>query len=150
MYEYKCLFLGLFHNAITKVKGKVIPALSWSTKSWGRMAEWRYSSIILNLSTRWRWVVSFTPQLLCPEKEFPVYRLLARNQHEAGIMTLLAFCCTLVSFFDWFFDPENIGNMFLWKVPLTFNGLHCFISQKTDGVNHFYILPSYGIYLIPF
>jgi hypothetical protein len=25
------------------------------------MAEWRYSSTILDLGTRWKWVVSFTP-----------------------------------------------------------------------------------------
>jgi hypothetical protein len=31
-----------------------------STKSWGRMGEWRYSSVILNLCNSWRWVVSFT------------------------------------------------------------------------------------------
>jgi hypothetical protein len=28
---------------------------------WRRMREWRYSSTILYLGTRWRWVVIFTP-----------------------------------------------------------------------------------------
>jgi hypothetical protein len=37
------------------------------------MGEWRYSSIILDLSTRWRRVVSLTPlQLYPPGKEPPV------------------------------------------------------------------------------
>jgi hypothetical protein len=30
------------------------------------MAEWWYSSIILDLDTRWKWVVSFTPHPLYP------------------------------------------------------------------------------------
>jgi hypothetical protein len=30
------------------------------------MGEWRYSSTILDLGTRWRWVVSFTPRPLYP------------------------------------------------------------------------------------
>jgi hypothetical protein len=28
---------------------------------WRHMGDWRYSSTILNLGNRWRWVVSFTP-----------------------------------------------------------------------------------------
>jgi hypothetical protein len=32
------------------------------------MDEWRYSSIILNLSTRWRRVFSFTPCRVTPEE----------------------------------------------------------------------------------
>jgi hypothetical protein len=35
------------------------------------MGEWRYSSTFLNLGTRWRWVVSFTPQLLYPGERAP-------------------------------------------------------------------------------
>jgi hypothetical protein len=31
--------------------------------------EWRYSSTILDLGTRWRWVVSFTPLPLCPSTD---------------------------------------------------------------------------------
>jgi hypothetical protein len=29
---------------------------------WRRMLKWKYSSIILDLGTRWRWMVSFTPR----------------------------------------------------------------------------------------
>jgi hypothetical protein len=41
--------------------------------------EWRYRSIILDISTRWRWVVSFMPQLLYPRRKncwYPLYRML--------------------------------------------------------------------------
>jgi hypothetical protein len=31
---------------------------------WRSVGEWRYSSTILGLGTRWRWVVSFTPRSL--------------------------------------------------------------------------------------
>jgi hypothetical protein len=33
-----------------------------STMLWTHTGEWRYSSTILDLCTRWRWVVSFYPQ----------------------------------------------------------------------------------------
>jgi hypothetical protein len=33
------------------------------------MGEWRYSSIILDLGTRWRWVVSVTPLPLYPQEK---------------------------------------------------------------------------------
>jgi hypothetical protein len=35
------------------------------------MEEWKYSSTILNLGTRWRDVVSFTPLLLYPQGNSP-------------------------------------------------------------------------------
>jgi hypothetical protein len=39
--------------------------------SWRHMGEWRYSSAVLDLSTRWRWVVSFMPQPLYPQVKSP-------------------------------------------------------------------------------
>jgi hypothetical protein len=38
------------------------------------MVEWRYRFIILNLGTRWRWVVSFTPRPLYSRRS-PLYLL---------------------------------------------------------------------------
>jgi hypothetical protein len=35
------------------------------------MEEWRYSSTILDLGTRWRWVVSFTPRAASPRRKSP-------------------------------------------------------------------------------
>jgi hypothetical protein len=45
-----------------------------STTPWRRMREWRYSSTILDLGSRQRWVVSFTPLPLYPRD--PLYRRL--------------------------------------------------------------------------
>jgi hypothetical protein len=42
------------------------------------MGEWRYSSIILDLGTRWRWVVSFTYRPLYPRGNRPRYLLVRR------------------------------------------------------------------------
>jgi hypothetical protein len=36
-------------------------------------ADWRYSSTFLNLGTRWRWVVNFTPLPLYPRGKSPRY-----------------------------------------------------------------------------
>jgi hypothetical protein len=35
------------------------------------MRKWRYSSTIFDLGTRWRWVVSLTPQSLYPRGKIP-------------------------------------------------------------------------------
>jgi hypothetical protein len=42
---------------------------------WRHMGEWRYSSTILDLSTRWWWVVSFTPRSLYRLRILPRFRL---------------------------------------------------------------------------
>jgi hypothetical protein len=39
------------------------------------MGEWRYSTTILDLGTRWRWTVSFTPLSLYPRERNPRYPL---------------------------------------------------------------------------
>jgi hypothetical protein len=36
------------------------------------MGEWMYSSTIIDLGTRWRWVVSFMPRPLYPDEKAPV------------------------------------------------------------------------------
>jgi hypothetical protein len=51
------------------------------------MGEWRYSSTILDLCTRWRWVVSFTPWLFYPRGKNPRYpldRILCGPQNRSG------------------------------------------------------------------
>jgi hypothetical protein len=53
-----------FSETLTILKGKVLLCTTPSR----RMGEWSYSSTILDLSTRWRWVVSFTPRPLCPRE----------------------------------------------------------------------------------
>jgi hypothetical protein len=39
--------------------------------AWRHMGKWRYSSTILDLGTRWRWVFSFTPLPLYPWGKSP-------------------------------------------------------------------------------
>jgi hypothetical protein len=51
------------------------------------MREWRYSSIILDLGTRWRRMVSFTPLPLNPRgkgSRYPLDRRPARPQSRSG------------------------------------------------------------------
>jgi hypothetical protein len=53
---------------------------------WTRMDEWRYSSTILDLGTRWRRVVSFTPRPLYPRgnrPRYPLYRRLGGPQSRS-------------------------------------------------------------------
>jgi len=46
-----------------KIKGKVFPVLffNWVSRNGGVLGNGDRNPYILNLSTRWRWVVSFTP-----------------------------------------------------------------------------------------
>jgi hypothetical protein len=54
------------------IRGKVVPVLNLlSAMSWRHTWEWRYSATFLDLGTRWRWVVSFTPLLLYPRGKSP-------------------------------------------------------------------------------
>jgi hypothetical protein len=46
------------------------------------MGEWRYRSIILDLGTRWKWVVSFMPRPLNPR--YPLDRVLGGHQSWSG------------------------------------------------------------------
>jgi hypothetical protein len=50
------------------------------------MEEWRYRSTILDLGTRWRWVVSFTTRPLYPRGKSPRYpdRRLRGPQSRSG------------------------------------------------------------------
>jgi hypothetical protein len=40
---------------------------------WRHIREWRYSSTILDIGNRWRWVVSFTPRPRYPRGKSPRY-----------------------------------------------------------------------------
>jgi hypothetical protein len=60
-------------------KGKVIPELNWLRSTpWRRITELRYSSTILNVGSRWRWVVGFTPRPLYPTGDSSRYPLCGR------------------------------------------------------------------------
>jgi hypothetical protein len=46
-------------------KSKIVPVLtSLRTTPWRCLGQWKHSFTILHFGSRWRWVVSFTPQPL--------------------------------------------------------------------------------------
>jgi hypothetical protein len=54
--------------------GKVVSVLNkLSISIWKLMEERPFNSTILDLGTRWRWVVSFTPRPLYPGGKSPLY-----------------------------------------------------------------------------
>lgn len=62
--------------------------LNWlSTTPWRRLGEWSYSSTILNLDIRWKWVVSFTLRPPYPQiksSRYPFDRILPGSQSRSG------------------------------------------------------------------
>jgi hypothetical protein len=71
-----------------EVKSKFIHGVIYlSTAPWRRMGEWRYISTILDLGTRWRWVISFTLLPLYPLKssnQCPFYTRFGGSQSRSG------------------------------------------------------------------
>jgi hypothetical protein len=52
-------------RSLKTIKGKVGSLFNYlGTRSWRRMGDWRYSSIVLERSTRWIWVVTFMTLLV--------------------------------------------------------------------------------------
>jgi hypothetical protein len=47
--------------------------------------EWRYSSTVIDLGTRWRWVVRFTPRPLYSRRKSHWYRLAGWEVPRAGL-----------------------------------------------------------------
>jgi hypothetical protein len=53
-----------------------------------RRAEWSYSSIVLNLGSRWKWMISFTPLPNCSRGNSPWYpldRWLGGTESQSGL-----------------------------------------------------------------
>jgi hypothetical protein len=69
-------------------KDRVVPVLNQlSTTTWILMVEWRYISIIFDLGTIWRLVVSFTPRPHYPRENSQRYlldRMLNGSQRRSG------------------------------------------------------------------
>jgi hypothetical protein len=83
--------MGLLHMTYSSTpvgKCKIVPVLSQSsTIQWRYVGQWRYSSTILDLSTRWRWVVSFTLLQLYPRGKstrYPFDRRVGGPQSRPG------------------------------------------------------------------
>jgi hypothetical protein len=53
----------MFHYRSLSCYYELILIKRLSTMPWRCMGEWRYISIFLDLSTKWRWVVSLSPHL---------------------------------------------------------------------------------------
>jgi hypothetical protein len=101
------------------VKYKILSGLdSLSTTPWRRMGEWRYSSTILDLSVRWRWLVSFTPQPLYPRGNSPRYSL-DRNLGEPQSRSGLSFP----------YQESNPGSSVIKPVALSLYRLSCSCSS---------------------
>jgi hypothetical protein len=63
------------------IKSKFVPVLNkLSSMSCRHMEELRYSLTILDIDTRWRWLVSCTPLKLYPRAERPQYTLYRRRR----------------------------------------------------------------------
>jgi hypothetical protein len=57
---------------------------------WRHMGKWRYGSTILDLGTRWRWVVSFTPLPLYTRGKSPRYPLdWEQGGHTVGLKAVV-------------------------------------------------------------
>jgi hypothetical protein len=106
------------------------------------MGEWRYSSTVLDLVTKWRWVVSFTPLPLYPGgnwRRYPLDRKLGgpqsryrryreeKNLAPAGIRTPAV---------------QPVARRYAdWAIP-TPNNVQ---SNKTNWKSHTEIMPSSGL-----
>jgi hypothetical protein len=82
VYYLHLLISDPFSMKICHKKGKVVLVLIWFSILWRRMREWRYSPIILDLYTRWRWLGSFMLLPLYPW--YPLYRRLGGPQSRSG------------------------------------------------------------------
>jgi hypothetical protein len=75
-------------NSCMYINCKFFPVLNpLSTMPWRHIGKWRYSSTILGLTSRWRWVVGFMFQLLYPWGKSPWYslnRMLGEPQSRSG------------------------------------------------------------------
>jgi hypothetical protein len=77
-----CRFRNQISACISHLPPRSCPCAQLSTTSSRCMENWSYSSTILDLYTRWRWVVSFTPRLLYPR--YVLDRRLSRPQSRYG------------------------------------------------------------------
>jgi hypothetical protein len=70
--DLRQIWQKLLRKAVTKKKGCFADDDDDEIHALKMYGKWNYTSIILNLGTRWRWVVSFTPLSLYPKKRPPV------------------------------------------------------------------------------
>jgi hypothetical protein len=109
-----------------------------STMSWRHMGEWRYSSTILDLGTRWTWVVSFTTWLLYPRGKSPSTHWI---RGWAGLKTGMdAVDKRKISFLCWHSNPScPAHSLSLYQLS------YPFITNKELGKLRWCIDPATGL-----
>jgi hypothetical protein len=73
------------HMSLTS--GELSLYFNWAPRDEGVLGEWGIAPPILDLGTRWRWVVSFTPRPLYPQGKSPCHpldRKLGGSQSRSG------------------------------------------------------------------
>jgi hypothetical protein len=81
------------------------------------MGEWRYSSIILDLGTRCRWMVSFKPWPLYPRRQSPRYlldRMLCGPQSRSGVKKKFAPAENRISAVQPFAIPTELSRFLIF------------------------------------
>jgi hypothetical protein len=81
---------GLSSTKLVKVCPYGLLIKHHAMKTYGRV---RYSSIILDLGTRWRWVVRFTPRTLFPQGKSPRYINCLFIHHNTTLQKLVHINC---------------------------------------------------------
>jgi hypothetical protein len=119
---------------------------------WRRKEEWRYSSTILDLCTRWRWVVGFSPRPLYPRGNGPRYPLDRRlggpqslsgpcgeekNLAPAGIQTLAVHSIARL-YTDWAI-PTHIKEKIILKWFLQKYDMRMWTGFNCSGYDSVYI-----------
>jgi len=68
-------YLEKLSHLLVKVKLKLSLCFNWAPRHEGVLGSGCIAPLIINLGTRWRWVVSFTPRPLYPRGKSPWYPL---------------------------------------------------------------------------
>jgi hypothetical protein len=99
---------------------------------WRHIGEWRYSSTILDLCTRWRWVISFTPLPLYREGKSPRYpldRRLGGPQSQYGCWKSNPGHPACSQSLYWLSCPDSLCSGYPENVPK-----HWCVSTKLYGI----------------
>jgi hypothetical protein len=87
------------------------------------MGEWRYSSTIPDLSTKWRWVASFTSQPIYPWGKSPCYSL--RPQSWSGCSGEKKISCNLLLYLPSYPAPWIWGRSETLNLALYLKNMMC-------------------------
>jgi hypothetical protein len=98
------------NNTNLKVKGKAVLCFNWAPCHEGVLGSGGTAPRILDLGTRWRWVVSFTPRPLYRQGKSTWYPLDKRLGVPLIILIYLQICITVgASIAQWYSAGLRIG-----------------------------------------